>query len=213
MIVVLTGAPGAGKGTQAELLAQREGFRKVSTGDALRKHVKLGTEIGKVAGAIMERGELVSDEVLFRVLKEELVSSSPQDVILLDGYPRNIGQAKTLESLQDVQPVKAVVQLEVPRAELIARLSGRRVCNSCAATYHQEENPPSKEGVCDKCGGVVSQRADDRSDVVAVRLDVYLRSTAPVVEFYREKGVLRDVSGVGQLESIYKNLREVIGAL
>jgi len=213
MIVVLTGAPGAGKGTQAELLAKREGFKKLSTGDALRKHVKLATEIGKVAGAIMERGELVSDDILFRMLKEELLSLNPQEVILLDGYPRNIGQAKTLESLQEVHPVKGVVQLEVPRAELIERLSGRRVCNGCAATYHQEENPPLTAGVCDKCGGAVAQRADDRPDVVAVRLDVYLRSTAPVVDFYRAKGLLKDVSGVGELESIYKNLREVIGAL
>ena len=213
MIIVLTGAPGAGKGTQAELLAKREGYRKVSTGDALRKHVKLGTEIGKVAHSIMERGELVSDEILFQVLKEELLTSAPEDVILLDGYPRNIDQARTLESLGEAQSVKAVVQLEVPRAELIARLSGRRVCGGCGATYHQTENPPTRAGICDKCGGTVAQRVDDRPEAVAVRLDVYARSTAPVVQYYREKGLVKQVSGVGELESIYKDLRGVIGAL
>jgi adenylate kinase len=213
MIVLLTGAPGAGKGTQADLLAQRDGYRKFSTGDALRKHVKLGTEIGKVAGAIMERGELVPDDVLFRILKEELATMGPKDVVLLDGYPRNIAQAETLETLKATQPVKAAIHLDVPRDELISRLSGRRVCSACGATYHVRENPPKKEGVCDKCGGAVTQRADDKPESVAVRLDVYEKNTRPILDFYAKKGLYKQVKGLGTPESIYKDLKRVIDSL
>ncbi len=212
MIVVLTGAPGAGKGTQAELLAQRRGFRKLSTGDALRKHVKAGTDIGKIAGAIMERGELVSDEVLFRILKEELAALKPTDVVLLDGYPRNLAQAETLEALKETQPVKAAIQLEVPRDELISRLSGRRVCSNCGATYHVVESPSKAEGVCDRCSGSLVQRSDDRPESVAVRLDVYEKSTRSVLDFYRKKGLARVVQGLGGPDEIFQRLtREIDG--
>ena len=213
MIVVLTGAPGAGKGTQADLLAMRCGFRKLSTGDALRKHVKAGTEIGKIAGSIMERGELVSDDVLFRILKEELSSIAKTDVVLLDGYPRNAAQAETLDSLKDQQPVKAAIQLEVPRTELISRLSGRRVCGNCGTSFHVSENPPRKEGVCDKCSSALVQRPDDKPESIAVRLDVYEKNTRPVLDFYRKKGVFRQVEGTGKPEEIYQSLKKVIDAL
>lgn len=213
MIVVLTGAPGAGKGTQADLLAQRNGYRKLSTGDALRKHVKLGTEIGKVAGAIMERGDLVPDDVLFRILKEELTALKAQDVVLMDGYPRNIAQAETLEFLKNTQPVKAVIHLDVPRDELVSRLSGRRVCGACGATYHVRENPSKKDGICDKCGGAVTQRADDNPNSVAVRLDVYENSTRPILDFYEKKGLYRKVNGMGDQELIYKDLKRAVDSL
>ncbi len=213
MIVVLTGAPGAGKGTQAELLSQRCGYKKLSTGDALRKHVKLGTDIGKVAGAIMEKGELVPDDVLFKILKEELGAIGATEVVLLDGYPRNISQAETLETLKATQPVKAAIHLEVDRNDLIARLSGRRVCPSCGSTFHVTENPPKKAGICDKCSSQLNQRADDKPESIGVRLDVYEKNTRPILDFYGKKGLYKKVAGIGQPETIYKSLKTVIDAL
>jgi len=212
MIIVLTGAPGAGKGTQAELLASRDGYRTFSTGQALRKHVQQGTEIGKQAGAIMARGELVPDDVLFQILKEELGPSS-DEVILLDGYPRNIAQAETLASLGKTHPVKAAIQLDVPRTALIGRLSGRRVCSSCGATYHIDHNPPAKAGVCDKCGKQVVQRTDDNAESVARRLDVYEENTKPVLDYYRAQGLYKAVGGTGSTDEIYEELKGVIEAL
>jgi adenylate kinase len=213
MIVILTGAPGAGKGTQADLLSARCGFKKVSTGDALRKHVKLGSPIGKVAAAVMERGELVSDDVLLQVVSEELKSIGIEDVVLLDGYPRNLGQAKALDGLGGLHSIAKVLHLDVDRTELIARLSGRRVCSGCGATFHVTENPPSKPGVCDRCAGDLVQRPDDRPESVAVRLDVYERSTKPILDFYSSKGLYKSVNGVGSLEEIYSRLEQHIRAL
>ena len=180
---------------------------------ALRKHVKLGTEIGKVAGCIMEKGELVPDEVLFGILKEELGGISTKDVVLLDGYPRNIPQAETLDTLKTTHPVKAAIHLDVAREELISRLSGRRVCTNCGATFHVTENPSKKPGICDKCGGTLNQRADDKPESVAVRLDVYEKNTRPILDFYGKKGLYKQVKGVGQPEAIYKDLKRVIDGL
>lgn len=211
MIIVLTGAPGAGKGTQAEMLAAKCGYKTFSTGHALRKHVKEGTDIGKKAEAIMARGDLVSDAVLLEILKAEL-QGKESDVVLLDGYPRNIPQAEALDTI-DKQIVKGAVQLEVPREELISRLSGRRVCAQCGATYHAENSPPENEGVCDKCGGEVVQRTDDSAESVAHRLDVYEENTKPVLDYYREKNLFHSVSGTGSPEEIFERLKEVIGSL
>jgi adenylate kinase len=213
MIVVLTGAPGAGKGTQADILAEKLGLRKLSTGDALRKHVKEGTDIGKIAGAIMERGELVPDDVLFKILEAELNAVPSDKTVLLDGYPRNTSQAETLENLKGKHPVKAAIHLDVPRAVLIERLSGRRVCSSCGATYHVSSNPSKKEGVCDKCGGSLTQRKDDKPESVAVRLDVYEKTTRPILDFYRAKGLYKQVEGDGQPTEIYDRLSSIIRAI
>lgn len=213
MIVVLTGAPGAGKGTQADLLASRGGFRKFSTGDALRKHVKVGTDIGKIAGAIMERGDLVPDDVLFKILKEELSGVDPKEVVLLDGYPRNIPQAEALETLKATQPVKGAIHLDVARSELVSRLSGRRVCSTCGATFHVTENPPKQVGVCDKDGGSLTQRPDDKPESVAVRLDVYEKNTFPILDYYEKKGLYLKVPGSGAPEAVYGSLKQAIDGL
>lgn len=213
MIVILTGAPGAGKGTQADLLSSRCGFKKLSTGDALRKHVKLGTPIGKIAGAVMEKGQLVSDDVLLQVLSEELKGYSSSDVVLLDGYPRNLGQAQALENLGGEHRIGAVLHLDVDRGELVARLSGRRVCSSCGASSHIVESPSKVDGVCDKCGGSLQQRADDRPESVAVRLDVFDNTTRPILEFYNAKKMYLRVDGKGAPEEIYSRLMAHIRGL
>ena len=210
MIVVLTGAPGAGKGTQAELLSRTDSFRKLSTGDALRKHVKDGTQIGKMAGAVMERGQLVSDELLFDLVREELESIDGDRIVLLDGYPRNLAQAQALESLSSRHPVKAVILLDVPREELVSRLSGRRICGQCGSTFHITENPTRLDGICDRCSGQLIQRPDDNPASVAVRLDVYENATRPILDYYRKFGVVRSVSGIGTPEQIFTDLRREI---
>jgi adenylate kinase len=210
VIVVLTGAPGAGKGTQADLLARREGYRKLSTGDALRKHVKAATEIGLLAGAVMERGELVSDDLLFLILKEELSSISQAETVLLDGYPRNLAQAQALDTLAAIHPVTAAVLLDVPRDELVSRLSGRRVCGGCGTSFHITEQPSKVDGICDRCGGQLGQRPDDKPASVAVRLDVYEKTTRPILEYYRKKGVFREVVGTGEPEVVFQALKLAI---
>ncbi len=211
MIVVLTGAPGAGKGTQADLLVAREGWRKLSTGDALRKHVKAGTEIGKVAAGIMEKGQLVPDDVLLKILSEELSGVADQDVVLLDGYPRNLAQAASLDAAVGRGRVAGAVHLDVPRAELVARLSGRRVCGQCGTSFHVDQHPPKQAGACDKCGGGLVQRPDDQPDSIGVRLKVYEETTKPVLDFYSKDGRFQAVSGVGALEEVYGALKTAIG--
>jgi len=209
MMIILIGAPGAGKGTQADLLAEQSGFRKLSTGDALRKHVKAGTPVGQQAGAIMARGELVPDEVLLQIVKEELGTNAAETVIL-DGYPRNVAQAKTLSQLESTHRLKACVHLDVARDEIIKRLSGRRVCTNCGSSFHVDSAPPKMVGVCDKCGGNLMQRADDEPKSIAVRLDVYDKNTQPVLDYYRNRGLYQKVEGIGDQRQIFNKLREVI---
>jgi len=212
MILVLTGAPGAGKGTQADLLADRLSFRKVSTGDALRRHIKSGSRIGKEAEAIMARGELVPDDVLFRILKDELGTNS-NDRVLLDGYPRNVSQANTLSSLNDVHPVIGAIHLDVDENELLGRLSGRRVCGSCGASFHVTANPPTKSGVCDRCGGSLIQRPDDEMASVKVRLSVYDKNTKPVLDFYKGRSLYHRVAGLGTTEEVFDRLKRTVEGL
>lgn len=211
MIVVLTGAPGAGKGTQASKLSERCGHRKVSTGDALRRQVKLGTPIGQKAGALMAKGELVPDDVLFEVLREELGPGKKGEVILLDGYPRKISQAETLETLRESHPVGGAIQLEVPREELIARLSGRRVCEDCGATYHLVNSPPKNGTHCDACNSEkLIQRSDDNPESVAYRLDVYEQNTRPILDFYKKSGCYTEVDGSKGTEEVFQQLEAEI---
>jgi|694.fasta_scaffold42452_2 adenylate kinase len=210
MIIVLMGAPGAGKGTQADLLVERSGYRKISTGDALRKHVKLGTPVGKQAGEIMARGELVPDQVLLQVLKEE-IGSNPKEVIILDGYPRNLSQAETLKTVvEGTHPVVGCMHLDVSRQDIVSRLSGRRVCSGCGASFHVTANPPKKEGVCDKCTASLYQRPDDDPKSISVRLDVYDKTTEPVLDYYRKRGLYSKINGGGVTNEIFKELTGAI---
>jgi len=186
------------------------GFRKISTGDALRKQVKLKTVIGQKADALMSAGKLVSDDVLLEILRSE-VGTNRSEKILLDGYPRNIQQAATLkDAMRDLHPVKAAIHLDVERQTLIGRLSGRRVCSKCGATYHIETNPSKKAGICDACGGELACRSDDDPAKIAVRLDVYERDTKPVLDFYRQEALYHRLNGTGELESVYGELEKLV---
>jgi len=209
MIIVLTGAPVAGKATQADMLAKDRGWRKLSTGDALRKQVRLGTPVGQNAARYMNEGRLVPDEVLFEILKAEL-GEDGDEVLLLDGYPRNVEQAKALASLAGKHPVVAAIHLDVARDDLIERLSGRRTCSQCGASYHLSFSPPQKAERCDRCGAELISRADDEPAKIGVRLDVYEKETRPVIDFYKKKGLYHRLEGNAQVGTVFAKLAELV---
>jgi adenylate kinase len=194
MKLILLGAPGAGKGTVAKLLTEMDGSVQISTGDILRAAVKAGTELGKKAEAAMKAGELVSDDLIMGIMGERLKEDDCKAGFLLDGFPRTIPQADALKGLLDNMGIKldAVVNLVVPREEILNRLTTRRTCVDCGAIYNVRSNPPKQEGVCDKCGGDVVQRDDETEEAISKRLDVFNEQTAPLVEYYRNEGNLLD---------------------
>ncbi|MFW7378057.1 MAG: adenylate kinase [Oligoflexus sp.] len=210
MIFVLMGAPGAGKGTQADMLVEDEGYVKISTGDALRRQIQLGTDIGKKASGYMSAGELVPDEILLEILKAELLDKKDK-VVLLDGYPRNVAQAQTLQEVSKTKPIKGAIHIDVETAQLVERLSGRRTCSNCGASYHVAYSPPTKDGVCDRCSGQLVQRPDDQEDKVKVRLQVYEENTKPVLDFYKNLGIYRHVDGSGAPTEVNKRVRQAVG--
>lgn len=194
MKLILLGAPGAGKGTVAKLLTEMDGSVQISTGDILRAAVKAGTELGKKAEAAMKAGELVSDDLIMGIMGERLKEDDCKAGFLLDGFPRTIPQADALKGLLENMGIKldAVVNLVVPREEILNRLTTRRTCVDCGAIYNVRSNPPIQEGVCDKCGGDVVQRDDETEEAISKRLDVFNEQTAPLVEYYRNEGNLLD---------------------
>jgi adenylate kinase len=194
MKLILLGAPGAGKGTVAKLLTEMDGSVQISTGDILRAAVKAGTELGKKAEAAMKAGELVSDDLIMGIMGERLKEDDCKAGFLLDGFPRTIPQADALKVLLENMGIKldAVVNLVVPREEILNRLTTRRTCVDCGAIYNVRSNPPKQEGVCDKCGGDVVQRDDETEEAISKRLDVFNEQTAPLVEYYRNEGNLLD---------------------
>lgn len=197
MNLILMGPPGAGKGTQAAMLVERLEVPHISTGDMFRKAIKDGTELGRQAKAYMDKGQLVPDEVTVGIVRERLGEPDCEKGFLLDGFPRTVVQAEKLEGILAELKMKldAVVNINVPRERLVARLTGRRVCKACGATYHVEFNPPIREGTCDSCGGELIQRSDDTRETVENRLDVYLKQTEPLISYYREKGLLKEIDG------------------
>jgi len=208
--VLLLGAPGAGKGTQSKRLADAFGIEHVTTGGALRANKDMDishmdTEYD-TPRAYMDAGELVPDEVVNEIVKTAL---SAADGYVLDGYPRNLEQA---EYLSDITSLDVVVFLDVSKAELVERLTGRRVCDDCGANYHVEFSPPEEDGVCDDCGGDLIQRDDDTEETVRERLRVYEENTAPVVEHYRDEGVLVEVDGEGTPDEVFESIREEVEA-
>ncbi len=204
MRVILLGPPGAGKGTQAVRIAEAFGIPHISTGDIFRENVRGETKLGGEAKRYMDAGELVPDEVVVGMVADRLAQADAVDGFCLDGFPRTVPQAQALEDLlvdRDA-PLEVVVRFLVDHDEVVQRLTGRRSCVDCGAVFHAEHAPPKDEGVCDKCGGELVQRDDDTEDVVLNRLDVYRKQTEPLEHFYWERGLLRDVEAVGEVDNV-----------
>ena len=209
MKIILLGAPGAGKGTQAEIISQKLGIPTISTGNILRAAVKAGTPIGLEAKRYMDAGKLVPDEVIIGIIQERLAQADCAGGFILDGVPRTIAQAEAL----DAHGIRfdAVLSLEIADEVIAARLTGRRTCHACGATYHVVTAPPKAEGVCDKCGGALEQRKDDMPETVQHRLEVYHAETEPLKDFYAARGLLRSVPDLGGIEETNAHIMELLG--
>ena len=212
--IILLGAPGAGKGTQAAYLRDQWGVAHISTGDILRAEVRDGTELGTVAHGYMERGELVPDAVIIRMMEARLHSLGESAGYILDGFPRTVAQAEALDDMlrRIGHRLDAVVNLEVADGELIRRLTGRRVCPRCSAVYHVETMPPKVADICDVCGARLIQRKDDRREAIANRLAVYQAQTAPLIAYYRARGTLVTIDGTIGVPHVAAAIRQALGA-
>lgn len=208
MNIILLGAPGAGKGTQAALLTEHLRIPAVSTGNMLRAAIKAGTSTGLEAKAYMDRGELVPDQVIIGIITDRLRESDCQEGFILDGVPRTIGQAEALDAANI--HFDFVVDLDVSDETIMERMSGRRVCVDCGATFHVAALPPRAEGICDACGGKLAQRDDDKPETVKSRLDVYHRETEPLENYYQTKGILKKIPDCGNVDATFS---EILGAL
>lgn len=202
MKLILLGAPGAGKGTQAEKICERLSIPTISTGNIIREALKSGTEMGVKAKSFMDAGQLVPDEVVIGIIQERLAMDDCKNGFILDGFPRTIPQAEALDKMGIV--IDKVIDIEVDDTKIVSRMSGRRVCEVCGASYHLEYHPPVKEGVCDKCGGTLVQRKDDHPDTVNERLKVYHDQTEPLIGYYRGQGKLCVVEGQEEIEDTTK---------
>jgi adenylate kinase len=208
--LVMLGAPGAGKGTQADRLAKAKGIPKISTGDMLREAVKAGTEIGLRAKAIMDRGELVNDEVIIGVVRERLDKADAHRGFILDGFPRTVAQAQALDTLMVGRPPLVVIDIAVPEDDLVQRLTSRLVCEDCGTNAEGVPLSASATTRCLKCGGRLKQRSDDNEAVVLERLKVYRRDTQPLVDYYRSRPTFRTVNGAQAMERVFADLAEAV---
>jgi adenylate kinase len=202
--LVLVGPPGAGKGTQAEFIAEHFDIPKISTGDIFRANVSTGTDLGRLAKKYMDAGDLVPDEVTNAMVRDRLAQPDAKDGFLLDGFPRNVSQANELDGmlLEIGSPLSVVLDLDIDFGEVVRRLSGRRTCKKCGHVWHLEFDPPTVENVCDKCGGELYQRDDDKPATVRHRLDVYAAQTAPLIDFYRDAHRLVAIDAHGAVEDV-----------
>jgi len=207
--IIFLGPPGAGKGTQAERLAEDLKIKKISTGDILREAVAKGTELGQRAKSYMERGELVPDEIILGIIEEAI---NDEEGFILDGFPRNINQAKALDEMLAKKGLNIthVIFLDVPDEEIIKRIAYRRVCLKCGAVYNLIFNPPKEDEICNNCGSKLVQREDDREEVVRKRLEVYRGSTEALIRIYEERGILRKIDGLGDREEVFRRIREAL---
>jgi len=212
MNLILMGPPGAGKGTQAERITAEFSIPHISTGDAFRAAMKAGTPLGLKAKEYVDAGRLVPDEVTIGIVRERLAQEDCRKGFMLDGFPRTVPQAEALEEMLAAlgSRIDHVVNLKVDRSLLLARLTGRRICRSCGATYHLLFHPPAQPGVCGKCGGELYQRSDDTEEKVGTRLDEYMSKTAPLLEYYAAKGLLREVDGEREIDEVTAELRGLL---
>ncbi|MBR7553860.1 adenylate kinase [Allobacillus sp. GCM10007491] len=215
MNLILMGLPGAGKGTQAEKIVEKYAIPHISTGDMFRSAIKEGTALGNEAKTYMDKGELVPDEVTIGIVKERLSKPDCEKGFLLDGFPRTVAQAEALEKLLNELNTKLdyVLHVQVPTEKLIERLTGRRICPTCGATYHVEFNPPKQEGICDNDGTELIQREDDQPETVKNRLDVNIEQTQPLLDFYEDKGYLVAIDGDQDIDEVFNKIDETIGGL
>ncbi|UOY91499.1 adenylate kinase [Ectobacillus sp. JY-23] len=215
MNLILMGLPGAGKGTQAEQIVAKYNIPHISTGDMFRAAIKEGTELGLQAKSFMDKGELVPDEVTIGIVRERLAKDDCSKGFLLDGFPRTVAQADALEGImKDLgKKIDYVLNINVDSSLLLKRLTGRRICKSCGATYHLIFNPPQVEGVCDKCGGELYQRSDDNEETVANRLEVNIKQTQPLLDFYGELGYVRNIDGEQEISKVFADINALIGEL
>jgi adenylate kinase len=210
MRLVLVGAPGAGKGTQAKYLSRFYGIPQISTGEIFRANLAAQTTLGQEAKRFMDAGDLVPDEVTIGIVRARLSEDDARDGFLLDGFPRTVPQAQALNTMLDElgTPLEVVLELQVDDEEVVRRLSGRRTCRNCGHVWHVEFDPPSKEGVCDACGGELFQRDDDLPETIRRRLEVYNEQTAPLVSFYADMGLLRSITAQGTVDDVTRRAIE-----
>ena len=213
MKIIMLGAPGAGKGTQAKMIADKYGVPHISTGDIFRANIKNGTELGMEAKKYMDQGLLVPDELTVRILLDRVAQDDCKNGYVLDGFPRTIPQAEVLDSeltkLGD--HIDYAINVDVPDENIVKRMSGRRACLTCGATYHIEHVPPKKEGICDVCGSELVLRDDDKPETVKNRQNVYHEQTQPLIDFYTEKGVLKTVDGTVPMEEVFAAITAILG--
>jgi len=210
----MLGAPGAGKGTQADKIAEKYNIPHISTGDIFRSNIKAGTELGKKAKSFIDQGLLVPDEVTIGMLLDRIHEADCENGYILDGFPRTIPQAESLTAAlkENGEAIDFALDVEVPDANIVNRMAGRRACLKCGATYHTEFAAPKKEGICDKCGSELVLRDDDKPETVQKRLEVYHEQTHPLIDYYKKKGVLHAIDGTLSMETVFKNIVDILGA-
>ena len=212
MKIVMLGAPGAGKGTQAKMIASKYGIPHISTGDIFRANIKEGTELGKKAKAFMDQGALVPDELTLELIMDRFQQADCANGYVLDGFPRTIPQAEALTKALSDEGGKLdyAINVEVPDENIVNRMSGRRACLACGGTYHVVFNAPKKEGVCDACGGELVLRDDDKPETVAKRLDVYHTQTQPLIDYYAGQGILKEVDGTKEVAEVFGDITAIL---
>ncbi|PIH19001.1 adenylate kinase [Staphylococcus epidermidis] len=215
MNIILMGLPGAGKGTQASEIVKKFPIPHISTGDMFRKAIKDETDLGKEAKSYMDRGELVPDEVTVGIVKERISEDDAKKGFLLDGFPRTIDQAESLSQIMFEldREIDAVINIEVPEEELMNRLTGRRICEKCGTTYHLVFNPPKVDGICDIDGGKLYQREDDNPETVSNRLSVNVKQSKPILEYYNNKGVLKNIDGSKDIDEVTNDVIDILDHL
>ncbi|MCD8108587.1 MAG: adenylate kinase [Clostridiales bacterium] len=214
MKIIMLGAPGAGKGTQAKMIADKYGIPHISTGDIFRANLKAGTELGQKAKVYMDQGLLVPDELTCDLVVDRISNEDCKDGFILDGFPRTIPQAECLTDALKArgESMDFAVDVDVPDENIITRMSGRRACVNCGATYHIVNIPTKVEGVCDRCGNEVVLRADDEPETVKKRLDVYHAQTQPLIDYYKQQGILKTVDGTQPMQTVFENIIALLEA-